>query len=166
MVFRAMMITMLTTGLNGMMSSCTPPAPHPLSELGTIRIQVKERVFEVWIADDNAERVHGLMYITAKQMSDLPDGTGRGMLFVYDYEQHITHWMKNTIIPLDIAYLDTDGIVVSMYTAAPLDDRPGQYPSGAPVRFVLEVNANVLSELGVEPGDRIEIPSEALKHVP
>jgi hypothetical protein len=88
------------------------------------------------------------------------------MLFVFDHEQRLSFWMKNTVIPLDIAYLDSGGIIVSTHTMAPLDDRVGQYPSGSPAQFVIEVNANVLTDLGVGVGDRIEIPTSALKRTP
>ncbi len=74
--------------------------------------------------------------------------------------------MKNVIIPLDIAYVGSDGIIVSTYTMAPLDDRQGRYPSGRPVRYAIEVNANVFARLGVGPGDHLDIPSSLLKRSP
>ena len=74
--------------------------------------------------------------------------------------------MKNTIIPLDIAYVDSQGKIVKTYTMAALDDRIGQYTSDAPARYAIEVNAGVWDRLGVTAGDRIEIPSTLLKHAP
>ena len=103
------------------------------------------------------------MFITSEQMADLPDGTRRGMLFVFDYERVRSFWMKNTIIPLDIAYLDTNGIIVAPHTMAPLDDRHGQYSSQLPARYAIEVNAGVWQQLDVRKGDLIEIPTSALK---
>lgn len=147
-------------------ASCTPTEPNELDKLGTVKVTIKSQAFELWIADNSTERARGLMEVTAAQMAPLPDGTKRGMLFVFQYEQHLSFWMKNTIIPLDIAYLDSDGKVVTTYTMAPLDDRTGQYLSRSPARFAIEVNANVLAELGVGVGDKIEIPTAVLKGMP
>ena len=147
-------------------ASCTPTTPNELDELGTARLTIKEQLFVLWIADDDQERERGLMYITAEQMADLPDGAKRGMLFVFDHEQPLSFWMKNTVIPLDIAYLDSDGTIVATHTMAPLDDRVGQYPSGSPARYVIEVSAGVWGEIGVVTGDQIEIPTLALKGIP
>jgi uncharacterized membrane protein (UPF0127 family) len=69
--------------------------------------------------------------------------------------------MKNTIIPLDIAFVRVDGRIVSIRTMAPRDTR--NYYSKAPYRFALEVNANTFSRLGIKEGDTIEIPKSLLK---
>ncbi len=145
------------------MTSCTPTEPGPLDKLGTVRVSIAGQPFELWIADQTPEITQGLMFVTAEQMAPLADGTRRGMLFVFDHERYLDFWMKNTIIPLDIAYLDSSGIIVATHTMVPLDDRSGQYPSGEPARFAIEVNANVLSELSVAPGDNIMIPASVLK---
>ena len=140
-------------------SSCTPTEPNELDALGTIDLSIKGQVFRLWIADDTDEQARGLMFITADQMAALSDGTGRGMIFVFPRERQLSFWMKNTIIPLDIAYLDEDGIVVAIHTMAPLDERVGQYPSFRPAKYAIEVNADCFDTLGLEPGDLIEIPA-------
>ena len=66
-----------------------------------------------------------MMFITEEQMAPLPDGTERGMLFVFDHSVRDSFWMKNTVIPLDVAYIATDGTVITTYTMAPLDGRHG-----------------------------------------
>ena len=83
--------------------------------------------------------------------------------FIFDHEQFLGFWMTNTIIPLDIAYLDADGVVVSTYTMAPLDTRSGRYMSRAPSLYAIEVNADVWKELGLSDGDRIELPESVTK---
>ncbi len=163
MMLRIVTIVMLSLAVTMYAASCTPTTPNVLDKLSSVRLIINGQPFELWIADDTRERERGLMYITPEQMADLPDGTKRGMLFVFDHEQRLSFWMKNTIIPLDIAYLDSDGIIVAIHTMAPLDDRPGQYPSRSPARYAIEVSAGIWDELGVAKGDRIEIPPSALK---
>lgn len=147
-------------------ASCTPSEPNELDKLGTVRLTINDQLFELWVADNSAERERGLMFITSDQMVDLPDGTKRGMVFAFDHEQPLAFWMRNTIIPLDIAYLDAGGVVVGIHTMAPLDDRFGQYPSLSPAQFAIEVNAGTWSDLGVHNGDQIDIASAALKGTP
>jgi len=137
---------------------CTPAEPNQLDALGTVDINIKGHPFRLWIADEPAEHARGLMYITSEEMAPLPDGTERGMLFVFDRERTLNFWMKNTIIPLDIAYLDSKGVVVRKYTMAPLDTSYNRYPSVEPALYAIEVNADVFSDLGLEVGDVIEIP--------
>jgi len=141
-----------------LLGSCAPSEPNALDALGTVDVTIKGQSFRLWVADDSAEQQRGLMFITADQMAPLPDGTKRGMLFKFDREREMSFWMKNTIIPLDIVYLDADGVAVSMYTMAPLDTSVNRYPSLQPAQFAIEVNADVFSDLGLTPGDVIHIP--------
>lgn len=153
-----LLILAITLWMGVSISSCTPGEPNELDQLGMLDITIKDRPFRLWIADETSEQARGLMYITAEQMAPLSDGTERGMIFVFPNERYLSFWMKNTIIPLDIAYLDADGVVVSMYTMAPLDDRFNQYPSKRPAKYAIEVNADRFSAIGLVPGDQIEIP--------
>ncbi len=147
-------------------ASCRSKRIEDLDKLGTVRLTIKQKAFELWIADDGSEQSQGLMFVTAERMAPLADGTQRGMIFVFDHEQVLSFWMRNTIIPLDIAYLDSDGLVVSTYTMAPLDERPGQYVSGAPVQYAIEVSAGVWERIGLASGDVIDIPAALLKRKP
>ena len=145
---------------------CKPLEPNELDKLPTVTVSIKDQAFRLWIADDSSEVRRGLMQVTADQMAPLPDGTERGMLFVFDHEQYLNFWMKDTIIPLDIDYLDTSAIVVATHTMPPLDDRWGQYPSGSPARYAIEVNAGVWEDLSLRAGDHIDIPDSVLKRAP
>lgn len=147
-------------------SSCSPPKPEELDKHGTIDVSIKNAKFRLWVADDYSEQQNGLMFVTAERMAPLPDGTQRGMIFVFDHEQHLNFWMRNTIIPLDIAYLDSSGVVVATHTMAALDERPNQYPSGKPARFAIEVSAGVFTDLGLKAGDQINLPGTLLKRRP
>ena len=159
-----MMLSCLAMALYG--GSCSSKRVEELDKLGTVRLSIKQQLFELWIADDVSEQTQGLMFVTAERMAALEDGTERGMIFAFDRAHTLNFWMKNTIIPLDIAYLDSKGVVVATYTMAPLDERPGQYPSGAPAKYAIEVNAGVWDRIGLRSGDTVEIPSLVLKRFP
>lgn len=116
-----------------------------------------ERVrLQVEIADTDAERQRGLMERTAL-------GENRGMLFVFEDEQTLSFWMKNTLIPLSVAYMDSEGRIVDIQKMEPApedasDAELPRYPSAEPARYALEVNQGFFEEYGVEVGDMVELP--------
>ena len=112
-----------------------------------------ERVeVEAEIAEDEAERRRGLM-----ERTELAENAG--MLFVFDQEQPLSFWMRDTLIPLSIAYIDAEGRIVDIQDMQPLDETP--HPSAEPARYALEVNQGFFEERGVEVGDEVEVPSDA-----
>ena len=114
-------------------------------------VELGEQRYAVEVADDDAERARGLMFRDALE----PD---RGMLFVHEREGPQAYWMKNTRIPLDILYFDADRRLVSQQRDVPpcsLGDRCPPYPSAAPARFVLELNAGEAARLGLEDGTEL-----------
>lgn len=109
-----------------------------------------ERVeVEVEIADDDNERQRGLMGRT-----ELAENAG--MLFVYEAEQPRSFWMKDTLIPLSIAYIAAEGWIVDIQDMQPLDET--SYPSAEPARYALEVNQGFFRERGIQVGDRLDLP--------
>jgi uncharacterized membrane protein (UPF0127 family) len=105
----------------------------------------------VEVADDLFERARGLMYRTAL-------GVNRGMLFVYPDERELSFWMKNTLIPLSIAFIDSERRIVDIQDMKPLDDKPPSYVSADPAQYALEVNQGFFEKRGVKVGDRVELP--------
>jgi uncharacterized membrane protein (UPF0127 family) len=105
----------------------------------------------VEIADDPLERERGLMDRTSL-------GEDRGMLFVFSREQPLSFWMKNTKIPLSIAYIDSEGRITDILDMKPMDDEPPHYTSSEPVLYALEVNQGFFDERGVKVGDQTELP--------
>ncbi len=119
----------------------------------TINASGGERVeVEAEIAEDKAKRRKGLM-----ERTELAENAG--MLFVYDREQSLSFWMRNTVIPLSIAYIGAEGRIVDIQDMQPLDETP--HPSAEPARYALEVNQGFFEERGVEVGDEVEVPSDA-----
>jgi uncharacterized protein len=85
-------------------------------------------------------------------------GENRGMLFIYPDERELSFWMKNTLIPLSIAYIDSEGRITDILDMKPLDDRPPHYVSSEPVQYALEVNKGFFDKKGVKLGDHAELP--------
>lgn len=103
--------------------------------------------FQVEIAATQAEQAKGLMF----RKSLAPD---RGMLFTYKRPQPASFWMKNTLIPLDIIYIQPDGRILSIVrNARPHDETP--LPSGGLILGVLEIAGGRAAQLSILPGDRV-----------
>lgn len=81
---------------------------------------------------------------------------GKGMLFVFDYDQKASFWMKNTSIPLSLAYLSKDGTVTQIVDLQPYSQEPNV--STFSVRYVLEVPQGWFAKVGVKEGDKFNIP--------
>jgi uncharacterized membrane protein (UPF0127 family) len=78
------------------------------------------------------------------------------MLFVFQTERVLSFWMKDTLIPLDILFLDSDGAIVNIQTMEPEPGVPDRdlrrYSSGVPALYALEMNAGLAQQLGFQVG--------------
>lgn len=128
----------------------------PLNQLPTTKITIGDETLTVWLATTAAQRNEGLMHVTDDQLGD-----DEGMLFVFPQEQFLSFWMKNTLIPLDIAYARTDGTVVTIHQMPPLT--LNNFPSYEPARFALEMKAGAFARLGIREGAALGIPADVLK---
>lgn len=123
---------------------CTPGAVYFRSDMGA------QARFSVEIADDAAEREQGLMNRDTMARS-------AGMLFVYPAPKSVAFWMKNTLIPLDMIFLDQAGQVTRVHSmAAPLDETG--IPGGDGVQYVLEINGGMAKILGIDLGAEMLSP--------
>ena len=115
-------------------------------------VELKGRRFEVEIAADDASRTRGLMFRDSL-------AEDRGMLFIFDRAEPLAFWMRNTRIPLDILYFDSDLKLVSVARGVPpcTTQQCPSYPSAAPARYTLELNAGMAKRLGAEPGDELRV---------
>lgn len=103
--------------------------------------------FDIEIAQIPEEREQGLMY--RKSMTDK-----QGMLFMFEYPEPQSFWMRNTYISLDIIYLNEKMEVVSIQkNAPPQSEKP--LPSGKPAQYVLEINGGLSDKLGIQPGFKV-----------
>lgn len=103
--------------------------------------------FNIEIADDEYQTQTGLM--NRKSMKN-----SNAMLFIFPDMQMRAFYMKNTLIPLDIIYLDNNKTIVSIQeNAKPLDET--SLPSGSPAQYVLEINGGLSQQLNIEVGDKM-----------
>ncbi|MEM9796997.1 MAG: DUF192 domain-containing protein [Pseudomonadota bacterium] len=106
--------------------------------------------FTVELALDAQSQARGLMFREAMPRMS-------GMLFVYSREKPVGFWMRNTLIPLDMIFLDDSGTVTKVHAdAVPGDETV--IPSDGPARAVLEVNAGMAATLGITEGDVLRSP--------
>jgi uncharacterized membrane protein (UPF0127 family) len=82
---------------------------------------------------------------------NIPDGTG--MLFVFDRDQVLTFWMKNTLVPLSIAYISSDGRIIDILDMESQSLKP--VVSSRSVRYALEVPQGYFNRVGIREGDRV-----------
>jgi uncharacterized membrane protein (UPF0127 family) len=113
-----------------------------------IKNKTAKTALTVEVANTQQEREKGLMF-----RYSMPHDNG--MLFVFDSERNLSFWMKNTFIPLDIAYISSKGIINEIYRMEPLDYSI-VYPSKKPARYALEVNAGWFKKNGIEPGMKLD----------
>jgi uncharacterized membrane protein (UPF0127 family) len=122
------------------------------AELQTLEIVTRSgvHVFTVEVVKTEQERATGLMY-----RKELPEG--RGMLFDFSPEQQVSMWMKNTLIPLDMIFIRSDGRIIRIAeNTEPLSEKI--IPSGGLTRGVLEVIGGTAKKYGIAPGDRVAHP--------
>lgn len=115
--------------------------------------------YKVEVADDDAERARGLMF-----RDELAAGTG--MIFVHDREEPQAYWMKNTKIPLDILYFDNARKLVAQQRDVPpctAGNACPSYPSNAPARYVLELNAGEAAKLKLQNGAELKFSDDIPK---
>ena len=106
---------------------------------------------DLLIAETDGHRSYGLMY-RPRLREDL------GMVFLWSYDQGGGFWMKNTLIPLSIAFFDQDGRILKIMDMDPCTEEPcPSYGPGMDYRGALEVNQGAFDKWGIAEGDQIII---------
>ena len=116
-------------------------------QLPTIKLSAGMYVVQVEVARSSLEREIGLMFRKSMPINEV-------MLFIFDQPSEQCFWMKNTLLPLSVAFLADDGSVVNIDDMKPLT--LDSHCSSRPVRFVLEMNEGWFAKRGLKPGSRLQ----------
>ena len=143
--FRSFCIALLFSSL-GLLAGCS-------EDVETVVIGINGHEYTVEVARTTEEHEIGLM-----NRESLPKN--RGMLFVYGADRRLNFWMKNTRIPLSIAFISKEGEIKEIYDMEPGSLR--NISSRRSVRYALEVNRGAFQAIGAEPGTFIEFPEDFL----
>ncbi|QIE42602.1 DUF192 domain-containing protein [Rhodobacteraceae bacterium SC52] len=139
-LFGAAVLALAAFAAGPVLAECAPDRVDLRGDWGTAR-------FSVEVADTADERSQGLMH-----RESMPRGAG--MLFVYDKEQSVSFWMRNTLIPLDMIFADSAGIVRRVHeNAIPLDETGIR--GGSNIQYVLEINGGLSARFGINPGTEL-----------
>lgn len=128
------------------LAACTAEA-EKLDE--QVKLRVGNETFTVEVARTPEQRQRGLMHRSSI-------GEKEGMFFVFERDQHLSFWMKNTEIPLSIAYISKDGEIREIHELEPHSKRSVE--SSHAVRYALELPRGAFVRADAEVGDRIELP--------
>jgi uncharacterized protein len=122
---------------------------QPQPKLPTITLAAGMHLIQAEVAATLPQQMTGMMF--RRQM-----GSNEGMLFVYDEPAPRCFWMRNTYVPLTIAFVADDGRIVNLADMQPLND--ASHCSAEPVRFALEMNQGWFAKRGIAPGFKLRGP--------
>jgi len=114
-------------------------------KFSTTQIKVGSHTLKVEVAASDAQRMQGLMHREKLGKND-------GMVFIFDEPAYQSMWMKNTFIPLSVAFLDGDGVILNILDMEPHTLTPNM--SAGPARYAVETNKGWFEERKVKSGDR------------
>ena len=114
--------------------------------LRTAQVRVGPHPMKVEIVETDPQRVKGLMFREKLGRDD-------GMLFIYDRAEYQSMWMKNTLIPLSVAFLDANGVILNIEDMEPqtLDS----HMSAGPASYAIEANRGWFAAKKIKPGDKV-----------
>lgn len=124
-------------------AACAPP-------LERVAVKVGSDVFTVEVARTDAQHERGLMHRRSL-------GRREGMLFVFTADQHLTFWMKDTRIPLSIAFLSSGGRILQIEDLEPYSQKAVR--SRLSARYALELPRGAFAEVGAAEGDLVTLPA-------
>lgn len=132
-------------------TNAIPLSAFPRETLVVETRAARRHSWQAWRADTPATREQGLMFVAHVDASE-------AMIFVYDPPARVSMWMRNTLVPLDMLFVDAGGCVVKVERRA----RPQSLAlisAPEPVALVVELAGGVAAELGIGPGDRVRRPA-------
>lgn len=123
-----------------------PTSPLADAAMRTLQLRIGAHALKVEVAETDAQRMKGLMHRGKLGKND-------GMLFVFDQPAYQSMWMKNTLIPLSVAFVDHAGTILNIRDMQPqtLDT----HMSAGPALYAVETNKGWFAERGIKAGDRV-----------
>ena len=112
-------------------------------------MEIGGKPFRARLAMSDSEKARGLMGVKSLGEND-------GMIFVYDAPQKMSFWMKNTLIGLDLAYLDSDGKILEIKRLYPRSLDPVESASDK-IYYCIEMNSGWFAKNGIKAGDRLNL---------
>lgn len=128
------------------LAAAAASAPAQTAGLRTIELGAGMHLIHAELADSFATRMQGLMHRTSLP----PNG---GMLFVFDEEAMHCMWMKNTLIPLSVAFLDAGGAIINIADMRPQTEQ--SHCASRPARYALEMTQGWFAQRGLRAGTRL-----------
>jgi hypothetical protein len=128
-------------------AALTLPCAVRADPLLTYPLKIKGHTLRAELARTEEEKRTGLMF--RKQL-----GENSGMVFVYEREGRWAMWMKNTYVPLSVAFIDRDGRILNIEDMQPLT--LDSHQAAGPAKYALEVNRGWFAQRGIRPGDRVQ----------
>jgi uncharacterized membrane protein (UPF0127 family) len=119
------------------------------SRLEQVKVTVGSAVFTVEVARTDAQRERGLMHRRSL-------GRREGMLFVFDADQRLAFWMKDTLVPLSIAFLTSEGRILQIEDMEPHSQK--SIRSRLSARYALELPRGAFAEVGASEGNIVALP--------
>lgn len=110
----------------------------------------EKHTLKLEVADSAEERAYGLMNRTSLDLNS-------GMIFVFPEQQPLQFWMKDTLISLDMIFLDSEMVVNTIHEYTLVNQTITQYPSKSPSKYVIEVSAGWSSQVGLQENDQFFI---------
>ena len=125
-----------------------PSAPDQAQHLRTVDLHIDNATLHTQVAANETQREIGLMHVAKMADND-------GMIFLMPDVERVTFWMKDTLIPLSIAFVDRSGTVLEIHDMKAMDETITRSDSDQ-VAYALETNLHWFSLNGIKPGDKIE----------
>jgi uncharacterized membrane protein (UPF0127 family) len=137
--FRIALAAVLLVPLLAWAQQALPPQP-------TVKLSAGIYLITAEVVADDASMMRGLMF---RERMD----TNHGMAFIYPAKTSVCMWMRNTLIPLSVAFIDDDGSIVNIEDMAPLTEV--SHCARKHVRYALEMNQGWFAQRGIKPGAKI-----------
>ncbi|HUN67673.1 MAG TPA: DUF192 domain-containing protein [Burkholderiales bacterium] len=121
-------------------------AANALAQLPTVELATGMHLIHAEVADSMGTRMEGLMH-----RKSMPQGAG--MVFVFDETATHCMWMKNTLIPLSVAFIDEGGAIINIADMQPQTEQ--SHCAARPARYALEMNKGWFAQRGIKPGAKL-----------